>query len=242
MRTDSRPCTKLRIPLHAAALLALMGAWTRAAEPPTRVCATIPDLGSLARTIGGGEVAVTVFARGPQDSHFLEARPSFIKDLSAAELLIVNGLDLEAGWAPQLWQSARNGRVLPGARGFLDAATAIKPLGAAPGAIDRSLGDVHPLGNPHYLLDPLNGLAVAKVIRERLIELRPAGKAIFERNHAALARKVLEALLGEELARKYDPEKLAVLLAHGKLEDFLKKQGDEKLLGGWLARLAPFRG
>ena len=228
--------------LSAMVLSASMSLSIQASDPPLRVCATIPDLGSIVKTIGGDDVAVTVFARGPQDPHFLEARPSFIKELSAAELLLVNGLDLEVGWAPQLWQNARNGRVLPGAPGFLDASSVVTPLEAAKGPVDRSLGDVHPMGNPHHLLDPLNGLAVARSIRDRLIELRPESKALFEKNHAAFSRKIGEALLGEELARKYDPEKLAVLLRHGKLEDFLKKQGEEKLLGGWLGRLAPFRG
>ena len=196
----------------------------------------------MARTIGGGEVAVTVFVRGPQDPHFLEARPSFIKELSAADLLVVNGLDLEVGWAPQLWQNARNGRVLPGSPGFLDVSRAVRSLEAPRGPIDRSLGDVHPLGNPHHLLDPLNGLAVAKSIRDRLIELRPGMKALLEKSHAAFAKRMHEALLGEDLARKYDPEKLLVLVAHEKLAEFLKKQGEEKLLGGWIGKLAPYRG
>jgi ABC-type Zn uptake system ZnuABC Zn-binding protein ZnuA len=227
-----------------ACLSAVLSAnlFLQASEPPLRVCATIPDLGSIVKTIGGDDVAVTVFARGPQDPHFLEARPSFIKELSAADLLVLNGLDLEAGWAPQLWQNARNDRVLPGARGFLDAATVVTPLDAPRGPIDRSLGDVHPLGNPHHLLDPLNGLAAARAIRDRLIELRPEGRALFEKNHDAFAKRIHEALLGEALARKYDPEKLAVLARHDKLVEFLKKQGEEKLLGGWLGRLAAFRG
>ena len=132
--------------------------------------------------------------------------------------------------------------MLPGTPGFLDASTAVTPLEVPRGLVDRSLGDVHPLGNPHHLLDPLNGLAAARVIRDRLIALRPEGKAVFEKNHAAFAKKIYEALLGEQLARKYDPEKLSVLVRHDKLGEFLKKQGEETLLGGWLGRLAPFRG
>ena len=85
--------------LPAAILAATMGLPLQAADAPLRVCATIPDLGSIVKTIGGDEVAVTVFVRGPQDPHFLEARPSFIKELSAADLLVLNGLDLEVGWA-----------------------------------------------------------------------------------------------------------------------------------------------
>jgi ABC-type Zn uptake system ZnuABC Zn-binding protein ZnuA len=228
--------------LSAMVLSATTSLSVLASGPPLRVCATIPDLGNIARTIGGDQVAVTVFVRGPQDPHYLEARPSFIKELSSADLFVLNGLDLEVGWAPQLWQNARNGRVLPGTRGFLDASTVVTPLETPRGLVDRSLGDVHPLGNPHHLVDPLNGLAAAGLIRDRLIELRPEGKAVFEKNHAAFRTKVLQALFGAELAGKYDPEKLLVLARHDKLAEFLTKQGEEKLLGGWLGKLAPYRG
>jgi ABC-type Zn uptake system ZnuABC Zn-binding protein ZnuA len=233
---------KIITTIAAALLSAFTASGSVAAEPPLKVCATIPDLGSLAKAVGGDEVKVTVFAKGPQDPHFLEARPSFIKELNTADLFIFVGLDLEIGWAPNLWQNARNGRVLPGAPGFLDASAAIAPLEIPRGIVDRSLGDVHPLGNPHYLLDPLNGLAAAGLIRNRLGDLRPEARAVFEKNHAALAKRIHEALLGEELPRKYDAGKLEVLSRHGKLDEFLKQQGDDKLLGGWLGKLAPFRG
>jgi zinc/manganese transport system substrate-binding protein len=212
------------------------------APPPLKVCATVPDLGDLARQVGGEDVAVTVFARGPEDPHFMEARPSFLRELSRADLFILVGLDLEIGWAPSLWQNARNGRVLPGTPGFLDASTAIKPLDIPAGLIDRAMGDVHPYGNPHYLLDPVNGLKVARAIRDRLTTLRPAKKETFSGRYEAFAKKLHAALAGEQLAAKYDAEKLAVLAEHGKLEGFLKEQGQSNLLGGWLGRLAPFRG
>lgn len=212
------------------------------APSPLKVCATVPDLGDLARQVGGEDVAVTVFARGPEDPHFMEARPSFLRELSRADLFILVGLDLEVGWAPSLWQNARNGNVLPGAPGFLDASTAVKPIDIPPGLIDRALGDVHPLGNPHYLLDPVNGLKVARAIRDRLTVLRPARKEAFAKRYEAFAKKAHIALAGEQLAAKYDAEKLAVLAEHGKLDGFLKEQGQSNLLGGWLGRLAPFRG
>src|SRR5687767_11728737 len=140
----------------AAALLA-----PAAGAAPLRVCATTPDLADLVRVVGGDEVSVTTFAKGPEDPHFVEARPSFVKALSEAELLVSNGLALEIGWLPALVRSARNGAVLPGKPGNLEAAAAIVPLGVATGAVDRSMGDVHAAGNPHFLTDPWNGLAVA---------------------------------------------------------------------------------
>jgi ABC-type Zn uptake system ZnuABC Zn-binding protein ZnuA len=229
--------------LLAGAFLAAAPRTPAAEKGPLKVCATIPDLGSLCKEVGGDDVQVTVFAKGPQDPHFLDARPSFIKELSRADLFILVGLDLEVGWAPNLWQNARNGNVLPGAEGFLDASGAIAPREVpASGFLDRSMGDVHPLGNPHYLLDPVSGLEVAAAIRQKLEALRPEKREQFSSRYDAFAKRLNSALVGEKLAAKYDASKLAVLAEHGKLEEFLKGQGDEGLLGGWLKRMAPFKG
>jgi ABC-type Zn uptake system ZnuABC Zn-binding protein ZnuA len=209
---------------------------------PLQVCATVPELGSLAREVGGDQVAVTVFAKGTEDPHFVEAKPSFIKALSQADVFIEGGMELEAGWAPVLLQNARNSRILPGARGFLDASVAIVPLDVPTGPVDRALGDVHAAGNPHYLLDPVNGLKVARLIWEKLIELRPEGRHAFEQRYDAFRQKLGGALVGETLAQKYDPGKLAILYEAGKLNDFLTAQGDAGRLGGWLGLLRPYYG
>ena len=137
-----------------------------AQQEPLRVAATTPELGSLAREIGGEHVTVVVFAKGTEDAHFVEAKPSFIKELSQVDVYIQAGMDLEVGWAPVLLQNARNSKVLPGAPGYIDASTVITPLEVPTGPIDRSMGDVHPGGNPHYLTDPLNGLRVAELLRD----------------------------------------------------------------------------
>jgi len=212
------------------------------AAQPLRVAVTVPDLGSLVQDIGGDQVAVTVFAKGTEDAHFIEAKPSFIKTLSAADLFVEAGMELEMGWAPTLLQGARNAKVLPGARGFLDASTAITPLEVPTGPVDRSMGDVHPEGNPHYLLDPINGLRVARLIRDKLIELRPERQKYFEERYASFRQRLGAALVGEALAKKYDVEKLAVLFEAGKLGDFLRSQGEESLLGGWFGLMLPYRG
>jgi ABC-type Zn uptake system ZnuABC Zn-binding protein ZnuA len=228
-------------------VLAVLGCGGRSADAQSvgellQVCATVPDLGSLAREVGGDQVAVTVFAKGTEDSHFVEAKPSFVKALSQADLFIQMGMENEMGWAPVLLQNARNGRILPGARGFLDASTAIAPQEVPTGQVDRSQGDVHPAGNPHYLSDPVNGLRVSRLIRDRLIELRPDQKPYFERRYEAFRQKTGAALVGETLAQKYDAEKIAVLYEAGKLGDFLKSQGDEGRLGGWLGAMLPYYG
>ena len=118
--------------------------------------------------MGGDQVSVFVFTKGTEDPHFVEAKPSFIKILSECDLYIQVGMDLETGWAPVLLQNARNGKVLPGTRGYLDVSTAIIPLDVPTSTVDRSMGDVHPFGNPHYLTDPVNGLRVARLIRDKL--------------------------------------------------------------------------
>src|SRR5574337_1385956 len=156
------------------------GAFAREGAEPIQVCATVPDLGSLAREVGGNQISVTVLAKGTEDAHFIEAKPSFIKALSQCDLYIQVGLDLEIGWAPVLLQNARNAAILPGGRGYLDASRVITPLEVPTGPVDRSMGDIHPLGNPHYLSDPVNGLKVARLIRDTLVALRPEGKPYFD--------------------------------------------------------------
>ncbi len=209
---------------------------------PILVCATVPELGSLTHEVGGDQVSVTVFAKGTEDAHFVEAKPSFIKVLSQCHFYVQVGMDLEIGWAPVLLQNARNGAILPGAPGYLDASRIISPLEVPTGPVDRSMGDVHPLGNPHYLLDPLNGLKVARLIRDKLIELRPDKKQYFEDHYASFSQRVGAALVGEKLAKKYDAEKLAILFERGRLGTFLKEQKEESLLGGSLRLMLPYRG
>lgn len=213
-----------------------------AADAPLRVFATIPDLGNLAQQIGGDQVSVFVMGKGREDAHFLEAKPSFIKQLNEADVYIQNGLELEVGYAPLLLQSARNEKVLPGNPGYIDASTAITPLEVPSTAVDRSMGDVHPLGNPHYLLDPVNGLKVARLLAERFAKLRPEKSEDFRARFEDFKRRLGAALFGEALAGKYDVEKLAALADYGRLGSFLEQQADSKSLAGWVGALAPDRG
>jgi ABC-type Zn uptake system ZnuABC Zn-binding protein ZnuA len=209
---------------------------------PLNVCATVPDLAHLVSEIGGGEVSVTVLAKPMEDPHFVEAKPSFIKTLSTADLLVLTGMELEIGWVPPLVLNARNAAVQPGAKGYLEASSAITPLEVPTGVVDRSMGDVHPAGNPHFLLDPLNGLKVAALIKDRLTTLRPDSAKTFEERYKAFRQKIGDALVGAELAKKYDFEKLALLHEHGKLGSFLEGRNDKDKLGGWLQAMLPFYG
>lgn len=201
------------------------------------VCATIPDLGDIARQIGGDRVSVTVFVKGSEDPHFLEAKPSFIKAASNADALIFVGLELETGWLPPILNNCRNDKIQPGQPGSIDASTVVTPLELPSGPIDRSMGDVHAAGNPHYLTDPINGIKVARLIADRFSQLRPGDRAAFDSNYTAFRSKLCTALVGEPLAQKYEAEKLATLFERGRLHAFLTSQGDDKDLGGWLAQL-----
>jgi len=163
-----RGTTTVRTILALAGAVLLDPSLAAAGAAPVEACATTTDLGSLLREVGGDAVNVTVFTPALGDPHFQEPRPSFIKAMSRADLFVQVGLDLESGWAPGLWENARNPRVLPGGPGFLDASRAIEPLDRPAGIADRSMGDVHPLGNPHYLLDPLHGLEVARAMADAL--------------------------------------------------------------------------
>jgi len=220
------------------------GLWSTpfAQAQPLKACATVPDLGSLVQEIGGEQVMLTVFAKGTENAHFVVPKPSFIKALSTCDVYVQIGLDLEIGWAPPLLQNARNGAILPGGQGHIDASTAITPLEVPSAPVDRSMGDVHPFGNPHYLLDPINGLRVARLLRDRLSALRPTNAPYFAERYADFRRRLGVALVGQALADAYDFEKLIVLARHGRLDSFLKSQGQEALLGGWLGSLRPHAG
>lgn len=217
---------------------------TALAQAPHAVCATTPDLAALCRAIGGERVAVTCFAKGTEDPHFLDARPSWVRAVSRAELLVETGRDLEVGWLPLLVDNSRNGRVLAGQPGRFVAADGIRAIGVPTGPVDRSHGDVHAGGNPHFLTDPLAGLQVAERLAERCTALWPAEKEAFAQNLQRFRRALAIAMVGEVVAARYDFDagRLAALFPSGKLDEVLQQQGDLGELGGWFGLLRPLRG
>jgi zinc/manganese transport system substrate-binding protein len=150
------------------------------AQGKLNVVATTEDLASIGREVGGDRVTIESIAKGYQDPHFVEAKPSFILKLQRADLLIAVGRELEIGWLPPLIQQSRNGKIQPGAPGYLDASLGATILEIPAGQITRAMGDVHPLGNPHYWLDPENGKLIAKQIADKLSELRPNDRAFYQ--------------------------------------------------------------
>jgi len=148
------------------------------------VVTTTQDPAALARAIGGDRVSVKALAKGFQDPHFLDPKPTFMVDLNRADLFVVVGLDLEIGYAPALISGAHNEKIAPGQPGYLDLSRSTTPMEVVPVA-DRSQGDIHPNGNPHYWLDPENGRLMARAIAARLSELDPDGKQTYAANLAA---------------------------------------------------------
>jgi zinc/manganese transport system substrate-binding protein len=227
--------------LAAAALLLAGGA--AAQEPkPVRVLATTTDLAAIAREVGGDAVRVDCLTRGPEDPHFLDARPSFVRLAHDADLLVKVGMDLEVGYEVPIVRDARNPRIQPGTPGFCDASVGIDRLEVPTGTVDRSLGDVHPEGNPHYLLDPVRAKAVAGTIADSLGRVDPSRAGAWREGAAAFARRVDEAMFGKEILEAAPVRRLERLLARGELGEWLREKGLEGKAGGWAGILLPFSG
>jgi len=174
----------------------LLAADQALADKPLQVVCTVTDLGWLAEQVGGEDAEVSVLCPGEYDPHFLPARPSLARRLGKAELLCYNGLDLEVGWLPVLLDKARNPKVRPGQTGDLDCSLALEQVLEVPvGQLDRSQGDVHPEGNPHYLLDPRNGILVAELMANHMGHLRPEAADRFRQRAAALADELAPRIL-----------------------------------------------
>lgn len=133
----------------------------------------------MPREVGGDRVEVESIAKGYQDPHFVAPKPSFIVRLNRADLLIAVGLQLEIGWLPLLITQSRNGRIQPGGVGYLDASDGVEILQKPVSQVSRAMGDIHPLGNPHYWLEPDNGRRVGQSIAARLSQLAPADASYF---------------------------------------------------------------
>ena len=174
----------------AAAIVALTQA--AHARAGINVITSTEDLAALVREVGGDKVSVEALAKGYQDPHFVEAKPSFVLKLHSADLLVVVGRELEIGWLPPLITQSRNAKIQPGGPGYLDASLTARILDIPTGQVTRAMGDVHPQGNPHYWLDPGNGRRIAQgdsgqadaaeprrrgLLRAALRRLRPPARA-----------------------------------------------------------------
>jgi len=175
------------------AVLGLIQPVGKASAKTLNVMTSTEDLAALAREVGGQHAQVEAIARGYQDPHYVEAKPSFLLKLQKADLLVVVGLELEIGWLPPLITQSRNARIQPGASGYLDSSTVAEILEKPSGPVTRAMGDVHPLGNPHYWLDPENGRRIAKAIADKLGQLDPEDAAYFSQRYQDFDRRLQEA-------------------------------------------------
>src|SRR3989442_3362118 len=169
-------------------LAALLGG-ALSSHAKLNVVATLPDFGAIAQEIGGDKIKVTSIARGTEDQHFVDARPSFVRVLNQADVLIEGGAELEVGWLPPLVNGARNGKILSDAPGHLILSRGIRLLEVPTSPVHRSIGDVHPLGNPHCTLDPAHSKSIANTIAETLVKVDPAHARYYRAHRDALHKR-----------------------------------------------------
>ena len=206
--------------VFAAVLLAVSAADICHAK--LKVVATLSDLGWIAEQVGGDDVEVSVLCSGYQDPHYLPAKPSLARKMRSADLLVYSGLELEIGWLPVLIDAARNPRIKPGSRGELECAMAIETVLEVPtGDVDRSRGDIHPLGNPHYLLDPRNGVAVGQLMAQRMAELDPGNSDAYRQRAEALKNQI-ESLMDQWREMLGDLSDNSVIVYHQHWEYLLE--------------------
>jgi ABC-type Zn uptake system ZnuABC Zn-binding protein ZnuA len=187
-----------RIARESAAALGILSLSATTALAQLKVVTSTTDLHDIAKAVGGDKITATHIGEGYEDPHFVQPKPSFILRLRDADVWAYVGLDLEIGWMPLLLSGARNSRINAGGSGHLNVSAAI-PVLDANANVDRSQGDVHPLGNPHYWLDPANGKRIAALFRDKFSELDPASAASYRANHDAWVARL------DAAAREWGP-------------------------------------
>src|SRR5258705_4585882 len=212
--------------MKCQSILVALALTSTVAHAKLNVVATLPDFGAIAEQIGGDKVKVTSIARGTEDPHFVDARPSFITVLNKADVLIEGGAELEIGWLPPLVSGARNSKILSDAPGHVILSRNIQLLEVPTGPLDRSIGDVHPLGNPHYWLDPGNGKIMARTLADTFSRLDARNAASYQANlekfTQQLDRKIAE---WTKLLQPYRGTK--VVTYHKSFDYFLERFGFE---------------
>lgn len=210
---------------------------------PLKVCVTVPDLEDLVKIIGGDKVEVTTFVKGQEDPHALVAKPSDVLKLSKADAFVLLGMGMEIGWAPALIDRSRNRNVRHGQPGYIDASEAVEAIhDSGKTIITRAMGDVHPEGNPHYMLDPVNGLKVARHLSQSFSTLKPSLKSVFVQNLNSFEKTWAKKAFGAKLTERYPLDKLIEIQSVGKLIDLLKQTGELNLLEGWFGKMAVIKG
>lgn len=190
-----------------------------------QVVTTTQELAWAAREIGGAQVEARSILKGHEDPHFVDARPDFILMVSSADILCAVGMELEVGWLPKVLERAGNARVQPGAPGYCEGGSGVEALEKSSGPVDRSMGDVHAGGNPHYWLSPLDLAAAGVPIRDALIRVRPAQAEFFRSNWVRWKAELTE--LHRQINQRLAPARKAgpLIEYHRELSYFFKAYG-----------------
>ena len=213
-------------------------------EKSISIIVSTTDLQGISEAVAGDMAKIICFSKGNQDPHQLDILPSYVREMNDADLWIQVGNDIEASWYSNLMANVTNTNIVKGADGYLDASEVIMKLEGLVGKVEgvgQSSG-VHSTGNPHYLLDPIEGIRAAKLIADRLSKIMPSQKDQLQQNYENFRMGLAEALMGAELAERHDVIEIADLYLEDKLKDFLSKQSHGIKLGGWLGELANHRG
>ncbi len=160
------------------------------------VMTTVSDLGAILNEVGGDEIKLDVVCKGSQDPHHIEAKPSYMVTANRADLIVSIGLGLEIGWLPPILNQARNAKVSPGQKGYLEVGKLVDPIEVPQGNVTRVEGDVHPEGNPHVTLDPIRAGKIAVKIAERLGELDSTNAKLFSDRAKKLNDRLVEKTKG----------------------------------------------
>jgi len=202
-----------------------------------KIVTTTPDLASIASAVGGSNVSASSILVGARDPHRIEAKPSFMSRVGGADLFLAVGLELEVGYEQAILDGSRNRKVQVGSSGHVYASAWVPVLEKPTGAVSRAMGDIHPYGNPHIWLDPLNGRTIALRLAGKLAELDPAHAAQYKANGQAFAARIDNAMFGTSAMSKFGAAKLWDWQRAGTL-----RSNAGSSLGGWTAKLAPLYG
>ncbi len=222
------------------ALLILFGSMANPVSAEIRVVTTLPVLADIARSVGGNYVTVQSLAKGTEDPHYVIPRPSLMAAVSDADLFIEVGMDLEL-WTERVLEGAGNDKVQPGRPGHVYASDGVQRL-EVPDRLTRAEGDIHPFGNPHQWMNPLNGILFAGNIARGLQRVDPAHSAEYDSNLAGFRANLYVKLFGDDLVKTYGGEQLAEKLRRGILFDFLQSEKVDAKLGGWMGQARILRG
>ena len=213
-----------------AALVALaVASWPDVPRAEVRIVTTTTDLAAIAKAVGGQDVSVESLTRGTRDPHYAAAKPSMIRKVFRADLLLLIGADLEVGWLPAALQAGRNRKVLPGGPGHLDLSSVVELIEIPTRPVSRAMGDVHASGNPHFWLDPANGGAIARAVTERLARIDPAKASAYRGRLARFEQRLAGKI--EQWRSRLAPLRGRAMISHHKTFSYLARAFGFRVVG-----------